>query len=582
MQISSPVLRSSPLLLALCLYGWPLGAQVLQQFPIQTSQTQRGGDPSNLVTTTEHLTGVVVSSFDGAPVARALVTSADQRFAAFTDSQGRFSFDLRRTVPAGSSPDLSTFPQPVATAPSSVTLYLNVHKPGYVFGTLNFPLPALQPSSSEPPLTLKLVPTGVISGRVYPESGDLPDGLFVQLLRKQIINGTANWLPANGVTTNSHGEFRIAHLDPADYKLFIPAYIPESDAKAAHSASVPGFVATYYPNAAKVDSAAILPIGPGASLSADLTLRAAPFYQITVPVVGLPAQSGLQAVLLDGAPGLRLESKDQTIEGYLPAGTYEMLLESAQPRTNTNQNPQLSIASVHLEVGDKLVRLQPVALHPAPEIPVIVRREFSSGQPQPAPAPNQPSVYLFLQNVHQELGLPAPSIKSNTGDEGLALAGALPGTYTVAASPRGLAYIASITSGTTDLLREPLQIVANSDPRPIEVTLRDDFASIDATTTGDPAGPLASRDNPTFVLCIPLDRPLAMPGISFAQQSQVSVRNLAPGHYLVLAARAQSVQSFEYNNPEVLRGLMQKGVVVTLGPDEKATVQVPFMTDGEN
>jgi hypothetical protein len=140
--------------------------------------------------------------------------------------------------------------------------------------------------------------------------------------------------------------------------------------------------------------------------------------------------------------------------------------------------------------------------------------------------------------------------------------------------------VAALTSGTTDLLREPLKVIANSDPLPIEITLRDDFGSIDANLIADPGVAPVSRDQPTVVLCIPLDRPLAMPGFAVAQQSQVTVKGLSPGRYLVLAARGQPFQSIEYNNEDVLRGLMEKGTVVTVAPNENATVQVHLMADG--
>jgi sarcosine oxidase gamma subunit len=583
MQITSPVLRSLTLFAAICLCPVPVVAQVLQQFPIESSQSQPAGQ-ADLPTTTERLTGTVVSSLDGSPVPRALVTSADQRFACFTDSQGRFSFDLHRTASAAGGNTFSSFPPDPTPAPSSGAIYFTVRKPGYVNATDTISLDGLPLDSPEPSLTLKIVPTGVIGGHVYAESGELPESLNLQLLRKQVNNGSTNWLPANIATADSRGEFRFANLDPGEYKLFISARVSLRDSGTGPSESAPGFLPTYYPNAAKADSAAILPVAPGSSDAVDLTLHAAPFYNVTIPVAGLPDQAGIQAILLDGLPGLRLEQKGQSIEGYLPAGVYDLLLDSAQPASNTNQNPPLSVASVHLEVRDKPVHTQPIALHPAPAVPVIVRRELTSGQAQPPNPPNQPSFFLFLQNVRQDLSQPPPSLKATTGDEGLSVVNVTPGEFHVTAwaGNGGSAYIAALTSGSTDLLREPLKVIANSDPRPIEITLRDDFASIDVNLIADPGAATVSRGQPTTVLCIPLDRPLAMPGVAAAQQNRATVKGLSPGRYLVLAAQGQAFQSIEYNNEDVLRGLMEKGTVVTVAPNENATVQVHLLADGGN
>jgi hypothetical protein len=581
MPIASPVIRLLPLLTALCLCSVPLCAQVQPEFPIQSSQSEPA-DQVELPITTEHLTGVLVSAVDGSAIAHALVTSTGQRFAAFTDSQGRFSFDLRRTVPAVGTLDTSAYPAATTAAPSSMNVSFMIRKPGYVSVTSNFQLAAVQPDSPEAPLTLKIVPTGFITGHIYAESGDVPDLLKIQLLRKLINNGSSTWVTANTTSVNNRGEFRFADLEPGDYKLFLPAHIPDSDGTSMTAASISGFLPEYYPNGIREDSAAILSVGAGASVTANLNLHAAPFYDVTIPVAN-PEKGFTRAILIDGAPGLSIEQSNQNFEGHLPDGTYNLLIYSNEPRSPSDPNPLLSNAFVKIEVRGKAVHTAVVALHPTPEVPIVVRREFTSSQPQPPLPPNQLSINLFLQNVRQDLSEPAPSVTVNSGDGSLSLVGVMPGTYTVTVSPRiTSAYIASATSGTTDLLREPFQVVPNSDPRPIEVTLRDDSASIDAAIAVDPATPSLLPASPAILLCIPLDRPQSMPGVALAQQSHASVKNLAPGRYLLIASRGQVVLSLEYNNADVLRSLMQKGTVVTLSPNQTATVQVPLMPDGDN
>jgi hypothetical protein len=582
MPNASPALHSFPLLMALCICTMPLCAQGPQQFAIQQSQT---ADQADLPITTERLTGIVVSSVDGSPVGRALVTSIGARFASFTDSQGRFSFDLRRFVAAGSTHAFSSFPPDPTQAAPNVAVSFAVRKPGYVPDVRNFQLPAIQPDSPESALILKLVPAGVIAGHIYAQSGEFPKTLPIQLLRKQVNNGTVTWIPANGASVNSRGEFRFANLDPGDYKLFVPAHLADGDATIAHSATVSGYLPTYYPNGNKEDSAAILSVGAGASVIANLNLREVSFYDVTIPLASPPGKGFVGAILLNGAPGLVIKQDSQSFEGHLPDGTYDLLLTASEPRTPNDQNPLLSSAFVKVEVEGKAIRTAPVALHPTPEIPVVVRHEFTSGQPPPVAPPNQPSIYVFLQNVRQDMSGPAPSIKANTGDEGLSLVGTVPGAYrvTVAARFGSSAYVASATSGGTDLLREPLQVLPNSTPRPIEVTLRDDFASIDATLLVDPATPPPTAEYPILLICLPLDRPQTEPGFSNAMQNHAVISNLAPGRYLLLAMHDLSrMQNVEYNNEAVRRGLMQKGVVVTLSPNDKATAQVPLMSDGDN
>ena len=62
-----------------------------------TSRAQTTADPASQVT--DHIHGVVINSVDKKTIARALVTSQDQRMATMTDSQGRFTFDILRQTP---------------------------------------------------------------------------------------------------------------------------------------------------------------------------------------------------------------------------------------------------------------------------------------------------------------------------------------------------------------------------------------------------------------------------------------------------------------------------------------------------
>src|SRR5207302_8907801 len=65
------------------------------------------------------------------------------------------------------------------------------------------------------------------------------------------------------------------------------------------------------------------------------------------------------------------------------------------------------------------------------------------------------------------------------------LATSPPGSYGVEIDPNGMLYVQSPTSGPTELLQSDLSIPAGSAPQPIEITLRDDGASLNGTVSLD-------------------------------------------------------------------------------------------------
>jgi hypothetical protein len=170
-------------------------------------------------------------------------------------------------------------------------------------------------------------------------------------------------------------------------------------------------------------------------------------------------------------------------------------------------------------------------------------------------------------------------------DSSLRIENVTPGLFRVIVAPR-LGYAAAVTSGSTDLLREPLRVTPGDPPRPIEVTLRDDFASINGTllvaAPGGKAQPPTDA-SPIFILAIPLDRlqSEASPA-GVGQNNQFALSNLAPGRYLLLASHQQLMQKLEFRNEGVMRDLLGKGIVVTLTSGQKADVQVPLMPDPDS
>jgi hypothetical protein len=590
MQIAPPVprlFRQLALVAALCVCSLSLPAQF-------QSQQSAGGlsdapDAPEPIYTTAHLDGVVVSSLDGKPVPRVLVTSPDQRMAAITDYSGRFSFDLRRAVPQSAAHVFASYPPDPVTVATTMPIRFHVFRPGYVGDDVTVRVPANLPDTPEPTLRLKIVPSATLTGHLDPDSGDLPPDATVMLVVKSVSNGSAIWGYRNA-QVNSRGEFRFADLPPGDVKLFAPAYNQQFKQTEPLPDSIPGFRAAYYPNASSFDAAGVIHLGPGETTREDLVYRSATFYNVVIPVTGLPEGKVFNVTMLDGVPGfasVSLSRNGNTAQGYLPNGDFDIQLTSAEGSTRENQHPIASIASAHLQIDGKPVRTQPVAFHEAFQAPIEIRFEAISGPPPLVdPQHPQPLAMVGFEPIGTVglrpvgVGMSTQSSVARNLSEGL---------FRVTADTMSFGYVSSITSGSTDLLREPLRILPGVAPRPIEITIRDDSASIDARLA--PAAnllPQATSDQPVSILCIPLDHPQAQAHGVATPQDEFAIKGLAPGRYLILASHqdlsmnTERTPSIEYRNPDVLRDLIPKGAVVTLSSGQQASVQVPLMPEDAN
>jgi hypothetical protein len=156
------------------------------------------------------------------------------------------------------------------------------------------------------------------------------------------------------------------------------------------------------------------------------------------------------------------------------------------------------------------------------------------------------------------------------------------GVYHVQISaPQG--YVASATSGGTNLLATPLTVGSGGSNPPINITLRDDMATLTVRPqTGQPETPGPIDQQTLFSICIPLDAPETrsiQTGWSGLPRTFLKMP-VPPGRYLALAGPFGMLQTLEYRDPEVLKDLTSKGVVVTVSGGQKLQIDVPVLPDG--
>ncbi len=515
--------------------------------------------------TVYHLRGRVMNGTTGKSVSRALVISADRRMATMTDAAGRF--DLVISVPpegggpSGQPPNGFTDGALASRGGlGGLTVMLTAKKPGYLDPEQLTSL-ELDTTLSSREVELQLLPAGSIDGRVSATETDSAHDVRVTLLQHQVQDGSYHWVQAGSDTTDSHGEYHFGNLHPGEYTLVTATWRGERPLNQPRLTVTQQYPPMFLGDASGVSTAAKLEIHSGEAAHADLHLRLASYYPVTVPVQVSAEGTGVQVQLSDTEfnPGYNLSfsARDGAVRGTLPNGTYTLLLSS--------NAPQPSFASVPLHVQGAPVQTSAVAFAPSPHIAVRVHAELTgSGRDYPL------SVSLLLRPA-REMGVFANgNLPPNAGDE-FFVENARPGSYFVQVQAGG-AYVAALRCGGADLLHDTLTVPAGGLAEPIDVTVRDDGAQITGKVTIG-TGTLPPH---SFVLLVPTDRNGVFSQSFAGPDGTFRLGNLAPGNYRAFALRKNRMQ-VPYREPEAMHAYDGKGTSFTATAGGKVQVDVPLL-----
>ena len=542
-------------------------------------------DAQNPNPASNSLRGIVINSVTREPIAHALVATADNRFAAFTDDQGRFEFQL---------PKIESDPNRPADGQAfyNVSTQLMARKPGFLDSGISSSPPQ---STAGDDITIALVPESLIVGRVNLPSSNQSDRMTVQIYKRQVRDGRAFWAPGATTTTRSSGEFRIANLRAGIYKIFTSELMDRDPITFDPRGQLYGYPPIYYPAATDFASASAITLEAGKTFQVELSPVLQPYYPVRIAVTNLPSQNGVDvSVALQGhkGPGYSLGYNGEGIEGMLPNGVYTV-------EATLQQGQQTASGSVNITVKDSPVTNAFMAVLPNGSIPVNITDE-GSGQRSSAlfargGFTREQKAEVFLQPAEDfdSGGFASLRPPRKPNDNDYVLENVRPGRYWLKVTPyRG--YVASAVAGSVDLLRQPLVVGPGGASLPIEIVLRDDGAAIDGTVEGMPPVP-ADRRSPTltirsglvamaagpYVYCIPLpDSPGRFTASWVSPQGTFQLQQLPPGGYRVLAFDHQQSE-LEYQNAQVMSGYDDKGPIVRLAPGQTEHVRVALISTQE-
>jgi len=236
----------------------------------EIQNTASFGSPQNSIDEKYTLRGTVINSLTGEPIRGALVQIYFiGQTSMLTGPDGKFQFD---GLPAGQTT-------------------ITVRKPGFFTEEEIHPsgggqrLATTGPNAS--PIVLKLIPEGVIYGKISEDDGEPIEGLPIQLLVQRLQNGRKVWEERTGATTDEEGMFRIAELHPGNYFLSAgPSRAPVTFPSKLSHTGAQGIPVAFYPSGSDLAAAVPIPITPGKRFEVNLSLSPRPFYRVSGMVAG--------------------------------------------------------------------------------------------------------------------------------------------------------------------------------------------------------------------------------------------------------------------------------------------------------
>lgn len=481
------------------------------------------------------VTGTVVNSVTGEPIARALVSGPGLKAPIFTDASGKFEAD---NVPGG-------------------RIYFDAQRPGY-FSQQNMPGGATRRSTlsidaSHTTVEIKMIPAAQMRVRVVDADGQPVEGIGLQLLLQRMQDGLREWRQVNAANTDDTGTASFIDLYPGSY--LIRSY-PKRLYSDGIDLVVDGqhypdlYAGSFYPGVPDRASAQKVKVEAGASLDVDMQVKLVPTYSI-YGKISSPTAANISCVDEEGNPTSAMgfanpRSSTFQVSG-VPAG-----LCTLQAAINDRQG-RSSLARLPITVTSEDVTGITLALHdPIPEIPFVL-----NGLP---PDVKNPPINLRVTSVERNRQAQITMRTAADGTQHYVLYRPVPGHYRLTATGFGNMCVGTMEAGGVDLLNHDLDIDFDRVPPQIEIGLRSDCAALDVVVDGEEPGVLT---------------PLLIAGGSGGLQmlsivGKVSLPGLIPGDYTLYAFTDSA--GFEYRKPEALSKLT--GQQITLAPSQKASIHL--------
>ncbi len=518
------------------------------------------------------VSGMVVTIGGSAPLrkARLLLQSVDdrtRRIAAGTGADGRFT--IKGIVPGSYRLSVSRV--------GFVTQEYGQRKPESPGAILT-----LRPRQEMKDLVFRMIPSGVIAGRILDEDGERLPGVSVQVEQQSYSEGKRKLSPVGRAETNDLGEYRLYGLSPGRY--FITAIYPrwsrpgergeEGDeapsAEAAGSQShEEGYAKMYYPGTAEVAKAQSITIKPGEEVSSiEILMRQVLVHHIRGHVYNqITHKPGLGAgvILIPKADNQQWENTQQSIVQKAD-GSFEIreVLQGSYVLAGYwFDEGKMHITRQPLEVGDGDV--EGITLTIAPGIAIAGRIVWDG-----RPSVENGELSVAPEAVDSQLGYYGPSrVDANNT---FSLKDISEGPYR--AHVTGLSkdcYVKELRYGTASGLKDGF-VVTRGEPKNLEIVVSSRGARVQGTVLDADGLPLAGVSVALVPELSRRDDFRLYKTANTDQYGHFELRGIVPGEYELFSW--EEVEADAWQDPEFLKPFEKKSERVTLNDDDHITVKI--------
>jgi len=238
--------------------------------------------------------GMVVKLADGTPLKNATVQlenseAREHTIAASTTADGRYEL---RNVPPGRY-------KVWARRNGYVEMEYGQLKPSDPGATL-----VLSPGETKDPINFRLIPAGVIAGKIFDEDGEPMWHAAVRALRHTYGGGSVR--DPSSTTTNDLGEYRLYGLAPGRYSVSVVKrdwneVIGDREFLVEDKQGEKGYIKTYYPGTQDLAKASLITVKEGEEVSGiDIQLKRVSVYRVRGRLFNQITQKGEADVSLMG------------------------------------------------------------------------------------------------------------------------------------------------------------------------------------------------------------------------------------------------------------------------------------------
>jgi len=452
-------------------------------------------------------------------------------------------------------------------------------------------------------LTLMMLPSGAITGRVLNEEGEPMQNVSVAALRYIYTVAGRHLTEAKKSTSDDKGEYRLFGLKPGSYLLIADTSRPNfengdvtgitigtSSTAGAAKKEQKVYAPTYYQNESSPDQASPIVLKPGDETRADFTLVRVPAHHISGKISGItPPKSDdkpedLRCFVMASRQGSRfpvaftLIGKDSSFDvGPVAPGKYTI--------SATQQSSEHAVSGSKDVVVNALdVTGITIALGAAPrQIKGVVRAESDTKIDYsklfvvlvPAGDSEDSSESADFINMFQ-----SGSATSEVGKDGsfkLEISPS-PKPYQLVLSARdtGLEdwFTSKVVAGGKDVLVSGFKIT-ESEPRMLEVVVTDKGAAIEGTALNAEKKPFPNAE----VIAVPSDPKLRkhadlIQKTTADQEGRFKLRGVRPGEYIAMALESAEDQPFLEDRFLAQNSSQVQSVKAEAGGKQKIELQV--------